>query len=549
MTAVVLTLTGIGSVGNLVAYPSDEAAPGVSNLQLVNGQTVTNTAIVRVSGAVSAGGSAGSITVRNAAGSTRVLVDLQGYYVVGTGSAGGSGYMPLQPSRLLDTRTGQGAAAGAGRVPGNSSVVVQATGAATGIPPTASAVTVNVAALHPTTVGYVVAYAYQPGAAPGAGLPPTATVNLQPGQDVDNAAEVPLGGDGRFQVYAANSATDLVVDITGYYLGSAQGGSTFVPLPGTRILNTLNAAPLAGNTAAPVRFTANAGGDGVPSADVSAVALDVTVLNNTGAGNLRVYPSDAPAVPIIASVNYHVPAAAVTNLVLTRLDGNGQASIYSEQSSNSDHGDVVIDVVGYYTAAVPDPPGNVRAIAGDTRATATWTPGNSFGRPVTGYTVYARDAATFALVSSVNAPATACTTSCTATITGLQGGQSIVLTVVETTGAPATSAESAPSNIVDPTGPPTAVTNVIVAAGDGTGDATWTAPQYSNPAPTGYLIGVLNDDGSAASPTPTVTVSGTTAHVTGLQDGVVYLITVAAQNGDRPVGTGPTTTSLPFFPA
>ncbi len=517
VTAVVVSLTAIGQVGNLVAYPSDEAAPGISNLQVINGQAVNNMAIVRVSSYYSGNVPPGSLTVRNAAGSTHIFVDLQGYYLAGPGSAGGSGYMPIQPTRLLDTRYGVGGPYGP--VPGNQSVLVQATGGSTTVPAGATAVSVNIATINPQTNGYVVAYAYQPGGrTDGGDKPGTATVNLQPGQDVDNADQVPLGADGRFQVYVANSPLNLAVDVTGYYVNS--GGSSYVPLPGTRIINTVAGGPFYANTATPVSYTNNAGGDGIPASDVSAVALDITVLNNTSGGNLRVYPTDAPAVPNIASLNYHTPPAAVTNLVISRLDRNGRANLYSAQFSTSDHVDVIIDVVGYYTASAPEPPSNVQATPGDTQATVTWSPGTSFGRAITGYTVYTRDAGTRALLTSTNVPVGACPSTCSATAPGLQGGRTVVFTVTETNSAPATSGESGPSNSVNPTGPPSSPTAASLTAGDRQLQASWSVPAYSNPAVSSYNVYVTDATTGQQLGGTYFTVTGTNKTLTG-NDGVV----------------------------
>lgn len=80
------------------------------------------------------------------------------------------------------------------------------------------------------------------------------------------------------------------------------------------------------------------------------------MLNNTSAGNLRVYPSDQTNAPNIASANYAVPATAVENLVIAKLGSDGAVNFYSNQYASGDHVDVVIDVVGYYRTA-PGLPG------------------------------------------------------------------------------------------------------------------------------------------------------------------------------------------------
>jgi len=198
-------------------------------VQKVANQAVNNAAIVRVSTAASGGTPGGSIDVLNQGDGARIIVDLQGYFT--TASSGG-GFTPLNPQRLVDTRYGTGAAQG--QVQPGTALVVNPAGP---VPPGATAVVVNISVVHPVANGYAVAYPYQPSAAPGAGYPPTATVNFQVNQDVDNLAQVQLGSDGRFQIYVAGSATDVVVDLQGYYTSNGSS-DTFTPVTGARLADT-----------------------------------------------------------------------------------------------------------------------------------------------------------------------------------------------------------------------------------------------------------------------------------------------------------------------
>ena len=100
-TAVALNLTATDSTsaGYLSAYPTGGSLPGVSNLNWVAGETVANLAIVPV-------GSGGDVTFHNSAGSTEVVVDLEGFFAAATTTAGS--YVPLAPDRVTDTRSGSG---------------------------------------------------------------------------------------------------------------------------------------------------------------------------------------------------------------------------------------------------------------------------------------------------------------------------------------------------------------------------------------------------------------------------------------------------------
>ena len=79
----------------------------------------------------------------------------------------------------------------------------------------------------------------------------------------------------------------------------------------------------------------------------AAAALNVTATAPRGAGHLTVYACDRP-LPTASNLNYPPGPGAVANLVLTALDGNGDACIYSHAGV-----DVVVDVAGTFTSGEP----------------------------------------------------------------------------------------------------------------------------------------------------------------------------------------------------
>ena len=99
-TAVVLNVTGVFPSGgtDLRVYPtpsSGNAVPNASNLN-VRGQSIRAVQVVAKLGA------GGAVRLRNAAGTSHVVVDLAGWFGP---DASGAGYVPLTPTRRLDTRT------------------------------------------------------------------------------------------------------------------------------------------------------------------------------------------------------------------------------------------------------------------------------------------------------------------------------------------------------------------------------------------------------------------------------------------------------------
>jgi hypothetical protein len=71
-------VVGASGPGNLVFYPGDASAPNSSNINFTIGQTRANNAVVRLAG--SGSGSFGVRLATPAAGTTHVIVDVNGYF-------------------------------------------------------------------------------------------------------------------------------------------------------------------------------------------------------------------------------------------------------------------------------------------------------------------------------------------------------------------------------------------------------------------------------------------------------------------------------------
>ncbi|WP_396643003.1 hypothetical protein, partial [Microbacterium sp.] len=183
--------------------------PTASNVNFTGGQTIANLATVKL-------GSDGRIRVtNNSPGSVHLLADIAGYYVAGDDVAGApeaaGGFVSVSPSRILDTRTGNGALRAA--VAGFGSVDVQVTGRA-GVPVSGvTAVVVNVTVAGASTGGFLTVYPS------GVDQPTASNVNFTGGQTIANLATVKLGSDGRIRV-TNNSpgSVHLLADIAGYYV-------------------------------------------------------------------------------------------------------------------------------------------------------------------------------------------------------------------------------------------------------------------------------------------------------------------------------------------
>jgi hypothetical protein len=195
-TAVSINVTATNAVtrGHLTVYPCGQERPTVTTVNFSPGRPVANGAFV-----------AADATRRICVFSSSpvdVIVDQTGAF----SEREGLRFVPVPPTRVLDTRTGVG-----GWVPfvsdhGPIDVVA--------VPPGAEAVTGSVVVVRPWRRGYLTAF--------GCGhRPPTSSVNAPAGAVVANGFTVQASAAGRLCV-SASQTTDAVVDITGWWV--AGGG-------------------------------------------------------------------------------------------------------------------------------------------------------------------------------------------------------------------------------------------------------------------------------------------------------------------------------------
>ena len=149
-----------------------------------------------------------------------------------TADSGASAFVPVTPTRILDTRPGVDVgltgpfASPAPRdlqVTGN---VPTATTPQTVVPTGATAVVLNVTVVAPTADGFL---SVRPSGTPGP--PTTSNLNFEAGDITPNAVTVALPADGRIEITydafgLAGATTNVLVDVTGYYVlggGGAPG--------------------------------------------------------------------------------------------------------------------------------------------------------------------------------------------------------------------------------------------------------------------------------------------------------------------------------------
>ena len=226
------------------------------------------------------------------------------------------GFVPVTPYRVVDTRHGQGAPA----QPLASGQTLEF-GIGSGVPASASAVALNVTATEPGIPGFLAVYPQ------GSALPSTSNVNFVGGQTVPNMAVVGLHGATAASLYNFGGPTQVVVDVAGYFTD----GFTPTATPRRLLDSRHGGAFRAGERRSlPVEV-----------AGATAVVLNVTATNPTGAGYLTVVPRGASTAT--SSVNFDA-GHTVANMVTVGLSG-GSFDVVNAIGTT----DVVVDVFGYYT--------------------------------------------------------------------------------------------------------------------------------------------------------------------------------------------------------
>ena len=160
--------------------------------------------------------SAGGVTATTTGDRLRSALGLKSAWVTSfmttlpTTVATPGAFTSLAPSRVLDTRIGNGAPAAP--VASGATLRLQVTGRG-GVPATGvSAVVLNVTVTRPTATGYVTVFP------DGTAQPNASNLNFVPGQTVPNLVVVKVGTGGMVDLTNMSpGSTHLVADVAGYY--------------------------------------------------------------------------------------------------------------------------------------------------------------------------------------------------------------------------------------------------------------------------------------------------------------------------------------------
>lgn len=198
-TAVAINLTVSEGTAEsfLQAWPAGLSRPAAgSNLNFAGGQIISNLAVVGI-------GTGGKISIYNHIGQVHVVADVVGYFGdIGTGGL----FHPLSPTRLLDSRNGNGLS---GRFTGGTARTLQVGGRGS-IPVNATGVVMNTSAVGASDIGILAVY-------PGPSVPTISNLFYVPGRVVPNLVMVKLSSTGTVDIWPSGGTLDVVGDAAGYF--------------------------------------------------------------------------------------------------------------------------------------------------------------------------------------------------------------------------------------------------------------------------------------------------------------------------------------------
>ncbi|MFN0166343.1 MAG: PQQ-dependent sugar dehydrogenase [Bryobacteraceae bacterium] len=328
-----VTVVPRGFLSYLTIWPVGQPQPVVSTLNSFQGEVVANAAIVP-------GGSSGAVNVF-VTDATDVIMDINGFFAA-PGSPGELQFYPVPPCRLADTRADSQKTGpfGAPSLSGGLARSFPVLAGGCGIPSSARAYALNATVVPPGPLDYLTLWPS------GSSQPLVSTLNSFSGAIVANAAIVPAGQGGAVNVFASQ-ATDVILDINGYFAPPGPGGLNFTPVAPCRVADTRRGSGFTGafgepplNPGANRVLTASASNCGIPPT-ARALAFNVTVVPAASLSFLTAWPTGL-ALPQVSTLN-SFRGFVVANAAIIPTGTGGAVSFYA-----TDQTDLIVDVSGYF---------------------------------------------------------------------------------------------------------------------------------------------------------------------------------------------------------
>lgn len=262
-----------------------------------------------------------------------------------SGKVGADGtYAPVAPARLLDTRNGTGVSA-PGAIGAGGVVTLQVAGRGN-VPDGASAAVLNLTETGATSAGYLTVW-------PTDSLRPIASnLNFTAGRTEANSVTVQLGPFGAVNIYNSSKSTQIIADVTGYFVSGDDlpVGGSYLPTDPFRLIDTRKDQPgiVPGGDALTVPIPV----DDATAPHVRAVAVNITATGSTASGYLTAWNGTDP-LPGSSTLNFAkgatVPNMAIvpTSMCTAAVCGAAVPSIGIYNGSTGET-NMIVDIVGYF---------------------------------------------------------------------------------------------------------------------------------------------------------------------------------------------------------
>jgi hypothetical protein len=342
-------------------------------------------------------------------------------------------YVALTPFRILDTRATSCVQCGVGALATSQARTVQITGVtglaagADPVPPTATAIVVNVTAVASTTGGLLTIYPT------GTGLPRASNLNFGPNSITPNLVTVALGQttaadpNREVTIYNPIGVVEVVADVEGYFVPDTQSDPTgqFHPIAPLRVCDTRAGEPandcnhgaagdhrLGADAVVKVNVSGVPSGVGsapasIPTDGAAAAVLNLTAIGGTASTYLSVYPPQADGVCATAAdtstINLDADSTEANRVIVSLgPDATGEPTtdvcVYNSVGSI----DFILDASGWFGSG-SSPRGTQFQAIGPTRVCDTRA---GSGTPCAGHTLTSGGTLLVAIAGVAGVPST-----------------------------------------------------------------------------------------------------------------------------------------------
>jgi RHS repeat-associated protein len=342
VNSVLINVTVIDTPGQGVinVEPNGAAAGGGVGFLVHNGnETVSNTGVVEVA-------ADGKIQIRSQ-WSLHMLVDVQGYFQTGDGTAAPGGFVPLQQQTLAQQ---------AGVAPGTYMTNqpagvdnIQVTGLA-GVPTTATAIFANITVVN-----------NQPGAVnsqitafPTATTMPGTSLNYAVGTTSIGAA-IDLNAQGKLSIYVQNPVgaknVDIFLDVFGYFDGEPSNAS-YNTLQ-TRLYDSRTSSPLQPGEARAITVGGVGSNGTMPTttASLAGFAMNITASSGAGGSGYMTFWGADDSEPAVSSIAYEPGYSSNLIVIKPGTAGSQAPNVVYVRNNGGDPVDVIVDAEGWFTNA------------------------------------------------------------------------------------------------------------------------------------------------------------------------------------------------------